>query len=431
MLNILIAYSVFNKKNLCNKRDHENVKKIIQTSYQKVLSNFFYADKCIKNNHTLSEICGMIVGSWCCNDTKGLKKAYERMDKEIEKQFSNDGGYIQNSFNYQRFALQITEFILSISRVTNIHLSEKSKEILLKSAYLMYEMQVDEGYLPNRGANDGSLVFQVTTSDYNDFRSIINSISCLVSNEKLFESGHYDEEVIWFTSKRLSEFKLNKKQRVSSSFPTSGLYSLRKNNDTFLMTILKNHQSRPGHMDQLHLDLWHQGVNIFCDSGSFSYSDSIGKELALTAAHNTMKIQRTEQMNKTGAFLITDWSKSKDIEHSSNKFVGTMISKNGYSHTRSILKNDGGYFVSDFVKGNGEYCDFYFHTPCDVILTKDGFQLFNQGKLICAVVTQGNVRVSKTYRSLYYFKKELINAISIRNSLEKGESEITFEISLF
>ena len=104
MINALITYSVFKTCGFDNQTDQDNLHKLVEGSYKKVLSNFFYEHKCIKNNHTLSEITGLIIGAWCSDDKNKLEKAYKLLDKEIENQFLSDGGYIQYSFNYQRFA---------------------------------------------------------------------------------------------------------------------------------------------------------------------------------------------------------------------------------------------------------------------------------------------------------------------------------------
>ena len=130
MINAIIAYSVFKAYGLTDSNDDLNLEELIKGSYKKVLSNFFYAHRCIKNNHTLSEIAGIIIGAWCSGDDISLKRVYYLMDAEINNQFFEDGGYIQYSFNYQRFALQIMEFVLKISDKTGIHLSEHSIELI-------------------------------------------------------------------------------------------------------------------------------------------------------------------------------------------------------------------------------------------------------------------------------------------------------------
>jgi len=63
MINVLITYAVFSTYGLITEDDKVNIIKLVEGSYKKVLSNFFYAHKCIKNNHTFSEILGLIIGA--------------------------------------------------------------------------------------------------------------------------------------------------------------------------------------------------------------------------------------------------------------------------------------------------------------------------------------------------------------------------------
>ncbi len=429
MINALLVYSVFKYYKLVTEKDIENLFELVKGSYKKILSNFFYAHKCIKNNHTLSEITGLIIGAWCCNDENSLQKAYSLLDKEIQKQFSIDGGYIQNSFNYQRFALQLIECIYKISENTKINISEKSKELINNSVMLLYQMQNGCGEVPNYGPNDGALIFPVTACEYRDFRSVLNTVYILINNKRLYELGDYDEELLWFGNKYLLNSLCANIKKESSVFMNSGFYTLRHENG-FIMTCLQEYKSRPAHMDQLHIDLWHKGINIFCDSGTYSYASEIGNQLSSTAGHNTVKLDGIEQMNKKGTFLVTDWTKRKNIKFFNDSFSGTMVSQNGYEHTRTIKKTDYGYMVSDEVTGNREYCEFYFHTPCRVRIIPEGFELFYSGELRCTVLTTGTINIKKTYRILYYLKKEEINCIYVQGNMKNSKCSMTFEIHL-
>lgn len=429
MINTLITYSVFKHFRLITSIDEENVKTIVEGSYKKVLSNFFYAHKCIKNNHTLSEITGLIIGAWACGDNKNMKKAYTLLDKEIHKQFLPDGGYRQYSFNYQRFALQLMELNIKLSERTKQHLSNQSKELIKSSANLLYQMQDETGDVPNYGSNDGALIFPVTSCGYRDFRPVVNTLFAFIDGNRVFEHGDYDEEILWFSDKDVNDFPIKEIPRVSSSFHKSGFYSLRNGNG-FLMTVLQNFDSRPAQMDQHHIDLWHKGINIFCDSGTYSYATEVGKKMALTAAHNTVKMQDVEQMKKYGPFLIYDWTKREKVEHARDSFKGTMISKNGYTHTRNIEKKDQGYTIADEVIGDGEICEFYFHTPCNVKRNSKGFELYHEGELICNVETSDPVEIKKAFRSLYYLKKEEINCVIIRGNFTEKKCRMKFEIEL-
>ena len=118
MINLLLNYTVFKYYNLITEKDKKNIIYIIETSYKKVQSNFFYAHRCIKNNHTLSEIMGLIIGAICCQETKKMKKAYNLLFKEIKSQIFEDGGYVQYSFNYHRFVLQLLEILFKLEDKT-------------------------------------------------------------------------------------------------------------------------------------------------------------------------------------------------------------------------------------------------------------------------------------------------------------------------
>lgn len=430
MINTLMAYSVFKSYGLTTPKDEKNVRKLVEGSYKKVLSNFFYAHKCIKNNHTLSELVGLIIGAWSCKDGRELKKAYDLLDEEIGNQFLPDGGYIQYSFNYQRFVLQLIESLFKISEKTNIKISEQSNNLIKNSAYLMYQMQDQTGDVPNYGSNDGALIFPVTSCGYRDFRPVINTVFNLIDGKRIYEPGDYDEELLWFGNKRLDDVPISIVEKESSAFSKSGFYSLR-NNTGFLMTVLQDFKTRPAQMDQQHIDLWHKGINIFCDSGTYSYATDTGKKMALTSAHNTVMVQGKEQMKKRGPFLIYDWTSCRDVFHDKDVFFkGTMISKNGYEHTRLIEKNKQGYMITDNVNGEGEFCEFYFHTPSDVKINESGFELYNDGQLICTLTTDGDVKVKKVYRSLYYLKKDEINCVSVRGSMTEKKCSMKFNIEL-
>jgi hypothetical protein len=429
MINALIAYSIFKSCGFDNQLDKENLFKLVEGSYKKVTSNFFYAHKCIKNNHTLSELTGLIIGAWCSDDARRLEKAYKLLDKEIEKQFLSDGGYVQYSFNYQRFALQIMECILKISNKTKVHIADSSKELIKKSTMLMYQMQDDTGDVPNYGSNDGALIFPVTSCDYRDFRPVLNTLHVLYEGKRLYDAGDYDEELLWFVEASIDKTYVSKIKKVSSGYRESGFYSLRHEGG-FLMTVLQDFRTRPAQMDQLHIDIWHKGKNILCDSGTYSYATELGKLLALTAAHNTLKVDGKEQMKKHGPFLIYDWTKAKGIESSEEYFKGSMISKNGYSHTRIIKQQIDGYLINDRVNGKGNNCTFIFNTPCEVIVTQNGFNLIDDNTILAIIKTSGIINVSEEYRSLYYLTKEQNTKVSITKGFIDGYCELDFEIQL-
>lgn len=426
MINVLITFTVFNQIGLTTEKDYKNVKQLVTGSYKKVLSNFFYAHKCIKNNHTFTEILGLIIGAWCTKDRKRLEKAYKLMDQEINEQFLEDGGFTQYSFNYHRFTLQILECLFKVSEATGLNIKEKEK--IKNSILLLYQVQEEKGDVPNYGSNDGSLIFPLSVCDYRDFRPTLNSIYALLEGKRLYSKGNYDEELLWFGD--VSEKQRDSIPRISSSFPKSGYYTLR-NNNSFLFIPLQNYKSRPAHMDQLHIDLWHRGMNLLCDTGTFSYASTLGEELASTVGHNIAKLSNTEQMNKKGAFLVTNWTERKEHYWNPDRFVGEVESKNGYKHNRSIYQVNNGYLIKDEIITNLEQCELILNTPCDVTLKKDGIELTKNNVKLAFINIKNEINVEPAYRSLYYLKKETINRIRIPLIRKDDLYAIEYKIILY
>ncbi len=425
MLNVLISYAVFNNFKLITEHDEKNVEKLVQGSYKKVLSNFFYAHKCIKNNHTFTEILGLIVGAWCSENEKALQKSYKLMDREIRNQFLPDGGFTQYSFNYHRFTLQILECLYKVSEKTGFHITESER--VKNSVLLLYQVQAENGDVPNYGSNDGALIFPLSTCGYRDFRPVLNTMYALITGERLYNYGAYDEELLWFGES--IDIPLEDVTLKSVAFNESGFYVLR-HQDGFLMICLQNYESRPAHMDQLHIDLWHKGINILCDSGTYSYASELGKELSSTIGHNIVKLPEVEQMNKRGAFLITDWTKREFAVHSDNEFKGKVKSQNGYSHERKISRLKSGYLIDDMVQGESGTCIFIFHTPCEVKIKDEGFILLSNNKEIAYVKIKGDINIVESYRSLYYLRKEIINRVQVTQVFNDGICNAKYEIIL-
>ncbi len=427
MMNALLAYNIFSSAGIASEEDKENLAELVGRCYRKILSNFFYAYRCIKNNHTISELAGMIIGAWCSCDEKRLKKAYKMLDKVIAEQFLPDGGYRQYSFNYQRLALQDLEYVLSIFDRTGICLSERSIDRLKKSVMLMYECQDESGDMPNYGSNDGALVFPVTSCSYRDFRPVIGALYAMLFKKRLYPKGIYDEEYLWFGGDMPTEPADIKRQ--SAKFPESGLFTIRSGG-SWMMTVLNDYTSRPAHMDQLHIDLWKDGINILCDSGTYSYASEKGAALILTGAHNTVKADGIEQMTKRGTFMIYNRTKRCEVSAEDTEFIGEMKSVNGYSHQREITACDGGYVICDTVTAPADTkYKILFHTPCRTELENGKIILFDGERQVCTIEGTLNYEVRNSIRSLYYLTDEPVSEIAFCG-IVAGMSESTIKISI-
>ena len=69
---------------------------------------------------------------------------------------------------------------------------------------------------------------------------------------------------------------------------------------------------RPFQADQLHVDLWWHGLNLARDAGTYLYNGEPpwNNGLAGTAVHNTVMVDRRDQMRRAGRFLWLDWAQA-------------------------------------------------------------------------------------------------------------------------
>lgn len=429
MMNVLAVYSGFKAYGLVDERDEKNVFKIVETGYKKVLSNFFYAHKCIKNDHTIAELCGMIIGAWCIEDKERVNKYFSELTKELEEQFSEDGMYLSYSFNYQRYVLQLIEYIIKISDVIDQKFDEKLNQRLYNAAMLLYQSQDNCGKVPNYGANDGTLLFPVTVCGFRNYCPIINTISKLTKGKSHYLPGSYEEEYLWFSNKNeISAYEPI--ERVSLSCMESGLYHYR-NKKMYMMLNAHNYEKRPGHMDQLHFDLWVDGENVFCDTGTYSYAEKAAEKLSGTEGHNTVKPAGTEQMKKIGKFLAYGVPKTKRIKCTEEEISVGLTCKTGYYHCRNVKFYKNEIIIKDYVDQNGCLTDYsiLFHTPCQVEQNDNVVYFYGKdNQNICRLeISGGKINIKASYASWYYLDRQKIFLIEVQCTEKENEIKIVVE----
>ncbi len=114
---------------------------------------------------------------------------------------------------------------------------------------------------------------------------------------------------------------------------------------------------RPSHADQLHADLWWQGVNIALDPGTFQYNalPPWDNALASTAVHNTLIVDGKDQMQRAGRFLWLGWAQGEVIgyEMEEDGSIKRVIAEHdgyrhlGVQHRRSLQSTRNGWVVID------------------------------------------------------------------------------------
>src|SRR5690606_30426143 len=89
-------------------------------------------------------------------------------------------------------------------------------------------------------------------------------------------------------------------------------YYLIREKGSFTFIRCGNHKDRPGHSDNLHLDIWVDGRNVLRDSGTYKYNTDrkIRDYFSGTAGHNTVMVEEYSQMQRGSRFMTFYWTQS-------------------------------------------------------------------------------------------------------------------------
>jgi hypothetical protein len=208
---------------------------------------------------------------------------------------------------------------------------------------------VQTGWLPNYGSNDGALFFPFTEADYRDYRPQLNSLHLLLTGKALYGPQPAWEDAIWWNADRWKQplYPVLTPAFGWTVFPDGGFAVLREA-EGFSFIRCGSHKDRPAQADNLHRDIWWNGVNYLFDAGSYLYNAS-AEMLSWfmgTKGHNTVQLGDADQMLKGPRFIWFNWSQAEDLQVGETaeyfSFSGTIRAYahlgEGIRHTRKIKK---------------------------------------------------------------------------------------------
>ena len=334
---------------------NEQKQKIIQNIYisgLRINANISYAVKSVRNNHSVSEASGLFILGTLFNEFPEAKfwqqKGMKLLLQETKYQVNKDGSYIQQSMNYHRLVMDTLSFVFVVAKQYSVEIPEilyERHNLLIQ--FLASFVQLN-GKVPNYGSNDGAYLFPL--SDYDDFRPSLNFASVVNSNKLIFKNSNQIVDFFGLSNEQEVNNILNKKD-----FKTGGYYQL-KNINFYAFTRCHQNKANPAHIDVLHLDLWHKGKNIFCDSGSYSYNTD-KKTKALFSGifgHNTIIINGTDFIQPVLNFGKSDYIKAKVITANDNVFEAEHYGYKkiyGIIHRRRVELNENSVIIKDWLIG--------------------------------------------------------------------------------
>ena len=350
LIALVITLNLLNPSFRSNSQKTQAIFGLIADHAERILPTLAYA-KAQNNNHLISEAVGLYTaGTFFPRHPKSAnwkKTGFDLFNQAIQRQIGFDGEYIQHSTNYHRMFLILSIFMRSLLETEGKAIEDKtSRKLALATNWLTGQLDSLSGKVPNLGHNDGANILPLTNADYSDYRSIIQASSRAFLAKAALPAGEWDDLCIWLGLPNTPV--LPESIDLKSSWQENRIGT----NESWASMRAMRYDSRPAHADQLHVEIWHKGINIACDPGTYLYNAAPpwDNRLTSTLVHNTIAIDSRDQMTRAGRFLWLDWSKAKIAGNNPNNVNGIQDSyiKLGVIHKRKLEnQNNKGWLISD------------------------------------------------------------------------------------
>ena len=248
------------------------------------------------NNHLVTEAAAIYTAGLFFKNLKWQKLGWKWLNWSFQNQIGGYGEYIQHSTNYHRVMLQTA---LWINFIKQDAFSVKTSQAIERSAHWLFSLLDNaSGLTPNLGANDGALIFPLSSTAFEDYRPTVQAAARAFLRTGI-EPGIWDEMSLWFG------LKATERVTDSSAYLTENL----RGQNSWAYLRVSHFKSRLSHIDQLNLDLWWRGLNITQDAGTYLYNAEPpwDNPLVTTRVHNTITVDDRDQMTRSGRFLVLDW----------------------------------------------------------------------------------------------------------------------------
>lgn len=428
ILNWCYALQFYKNSEALTEERWSKIQHVIYWSLHHVYHHINFSRIAVRNNHAITEtlflaLCHQLfpfipeTAEWSVRGKKWF-------EEEIDYQIYEDGTFLQFSMNYHRVVVQLLSLAISVSEKNQYNFSEKVFEKAYKSLNFLYQcMQDENGFLPNYGANDGAWFFPLSDTDYRDFRPQLNTLHLILTGQRLYSETSLVEDSCWVGGAGLvKKFQAIVRRPGIKVFPNGGYYLFREQ-DTFTFIKCGSYNDRPSHADNLHLDVWYKGENILCDGGSYKYNtdEALAKYFSGTESHNTVMLEKNDQMYKGSRFIWYYWTQATDADiiETEDEFIFTgsircfsYINKN-IIHKRTVTKSKE--------RPQWIVVDEIFHKPKDLIMR----QLWHTNEVNIDFKSVANTyTMSQGWKSLYYGEKNESRQIEFKTTDRLIETKI-------
>lgn len=425
-------YGFFESSHTTDERVY-SLAQMVAVSARRIKANIKYALS-QQNNHGISEGVGLFTAGILFPEFRQAadwldlgKSVLERSAREL---IYDDGSFSQHSVNYHRVMLHDYVWAIQLGRVNGIEFSKALLERLKKAGvWLSAMMDEKTGRVPNLGANDGALILPLTDCDYLDYRPVVQAAGAIEDGKVWLPQGPWNELACWLgTGSELTaespELKADKiKPKWGKIFRDGGYVVFTNQTTKLIFRCPEKFIHRPSQCDLLHLDVWHQGTNVFRDGGSYSYNCEQPWQYYFNSvkAHNTIQFDNHDQMPKLSRFLYGDWPGLKvqyDFEANSPYVEAGFSDWKGCHHQRKVEMEDGLIRVTDLISGFKDHAVLRWRLAPEIDWTLSGGCC--RGGVYSIHIDADNgpagIKIAEGWESLYYHEKMPIPVLEVNVS---------------
>ena len=318
------------------------------------------------NNHLLTEAAGLYTAGLALAEHPSAhswkETGWNVFNQALQKQIASDGSYIQHSTNYQRLMLQIALWVSSLSTMDQprrAYIPESRHLLSGATRWLLALTEPSNGSVPNLGPNDGAYILPLSACPFADYRPVLQASAAAFLGERPFPGGPWDEMNLWFKASTTGTDHITTIEKYTLDSVTRIQPPVLRNHARNSWAYLRaaRFKSRPGHADQLHLDLWWHGLNIALDPGTYLYNSPPpwDNSLTCTAVHNTVQLGELDQMTHAGRFLWLDWAQAEIVssQFAEDRSLVSLTAQHdgflraGVLHRRMVQSRQDGWWVKD------------------------------------------------------------------------------------
>jgi hypothetical protein len=290
--------------------------------------------------------------------------------EQAHAQVNDDGGHVELSPHYHRYALDFYLLALAIARRSGDPVGESFAEVASQMASFCRTVADDNGQLPTIGDDDGGMLFPIGGRRPSDARDSLALAARLLDRPDL-AVGDPPEEVFWMTGGDVPRtFGQRRGQPGSTLLKASGYAVLRTRSQHAIVDVGRFGFLNGGHAhaDALSMVLSVRGHRLLIDPGTATYTmdRELRDRFRSSAMHNTVVVDGRSQAQPAGPFhwhsrasaSATKWASGPRYDCIDGQHDGYLP----HRHRRTVLRTDDLWLVADHLVGTGDHrLDAHWH----------------------------------------------------------------------